>query len=748
MPTHDYSPTDKTPSCATEEPPVNRVISPKQTDVLIALGVDGDVTMEKSAHQEVVGVLSTGIQKIAHLDVLLGSRPRPQNFRHSPSCAAILAWGLKPSSVRAQAYAQKHNLPLIRLEDGFCRSVGLGSQDSPLSIVVDELGIYYNAHEPSKLEWLIGGPITNEQAQRALALQTLWQRQRVSKYNHLREYAQDLPAHYVLVIDQTLGDASIAYGQASAASFTHMLDCALAENPRSTVLVKIHPDVFAGKKKGHFNIRALQKMPRVQVLAQDVHPTRLIECADKLYVVTSQMGFEALLWNKPVRTFGMPFYAGWGLTDDALPAPARRAQVPPPSLPQLIHAALIAYPRYLNPETLERCQAETVIEWIGLQRRMRTRASEMVYAIHISRRKRPILRKFLDGSQLQFVRSLRRVPAGATVAAWGRKLSQAQEGQAATKNLQLLRIEDGFIRSVGLGADLVQPLSWAIDNQGIYYDATQPSALEHLLQHHPFEAPLLARAQALRQQLIAAGITKYNVGSNPWLRPEKTQGQMVLLVPGQVESDASLKWGTQGIRTNMALLQAARQARPDAYIVYKPHPDVVAKLREPGHGEAQALHYCDEVVTDAAMHQLLTQVDEVHALTSLTGFEALLRGIPVQVYGCPFYAGWGLTQDVQTLGSEAISYGEQGAKLRPTLARRTRSLQLDELVAGALILYPTYISRITNRYTTPEQVLQELVLWREAQRADATPKTVAKRVKAAWSAAQLRMKRWALAKIR
>ena len=43
------------------------------------------------------------------------------------------------------------------------------------------------------------------------------------------------------------------------------------------------------------------------------------------------------------------------------------------------------------------------------------------------------------------------------------------------------------------------------------------------------------------------------------------------------------------------------------------------------------------------MDVLLGIVDEVHTLTSLTGFEALLRGIEVHAYGGPFYAGWGLT---------------------------------------------------------------------------------------------------------
>src|SRR3546814_1186728 len=61
----------------------------------------------------------------------------------------------------------------------------------------------------------------------------------------------------------------------------------------------------------------------------------------------------------------------------------------------------------------------------------------------------------------------------------------------------------------------------------------------------------------------------------PWRRSGKT----VILVPGQVEDDASIRFGCTDVRTNIALLKAARAARPDAFIVYKPHPDVVSGNR-------------------------------------------------------------------------------------------------------------------------------------------------------------------------
>jgi capsular polysaccharide export protein len=202
----------------------------------------------------------------------------------------------------------------------------------------------------------------------------------------------------------------------------------------------------------------------------------------------------------------------------------------------------------------------------------------------------------------------------------------------------------------------------------------------------------LARAASLRAAIVAAGLSKYNVGGQVWRRP--STARRVILVPGQVERDESIRLGAPDIKCNVDLLRAVRAARPDAYLVYKPHPDVVSGLRRAGARESRASEWCDEIVDDADIGEMLNQVDEVHTMTSLTGFEALLRQRHVVTYGQPFYAGWGLTED----------------KL-PT-PRRTRKLTLDELVAGALLLYPRYLSRATGKLVAAEDALAELLAWR------------------------------------
>ncbi|MEI6335304.1 MAG: hypothetical protein WCS87_12150 [Methylococcaceae bacterium] len=315
--------------------------------------------------------------------------------------------------------------------------------------------------------------------------------------------------------------------------------------------------------------------------------------------------------------------------------------------------------------------------------------ARVLYALDFSAWKRSAVRQCFPDAQVVFIANAAEVPACGVLAVWGLKPVDAE----LATDVKILRLEDGFLRSVGLGADLIRPMSWVVDKIGIYYDATRPSDLEDLLANTAFTPAMLARAGCLRERIVAEGLTKYNVGISYWQR--SSVAKKVILVPGQVESDASLVYGAPKIHTNIGLLQAVRQANPDAYIIYKPHPDVIAGLRAQGAGEAEALGWCDEIVRDVDMGKLLMVVDEVHVLTSLAGFEALLRGKPVTCYGQPFYSGWGLTLDVVPI------------------SRRNRQLLLDELVAGALIMYPFYLSRMSDALITPEQALNELLAWRD-----------------------------------
>jgi capsular polysaccharide export protein len=641
---------------------------------------------------ELLGIPSRALARIPTLGSLLAPASLVVGTtacRRAP-LTALLAWGRKPSARRAEEISRERGLPVWRCEDGFLRSLGLGPDGPPWSLVIDDLGIYYDALAPSRLEALISRSLSATETDRAAALRALWRAERVSKYNGARE---TLPPRepFVLVVDQTMGDLSIRHGMAEGASFQRMLQAALDNHPDGLVLLKIHPDVAAGRKRGYL-AEALLSHPRLRLCADGGHPTALLERAEAVYVVCSQLGFEALLWGRPVHCFGMPFYAGWGLTHDALPPPSRR-QPHRPSIDQLVHAALIAYPRYIDPHHGQLSGPETLIRAIGLQRRRQGELPAAVEAFGFKPWKQPILRRFLRGSQLRFRRRhAPSRPAASALAIWGR-----DPGRGVARRLlqqpgaNLLRVEDGFLRSVGLGANLIAPISWVVDRSGIYYDAGAPSDLESLLRTHRFDEAERGRAAALRQQLVAAALTKYNLQAPPWRRPPGRR--RVVLVPGQVESDASILHGAPDLQTNLELLQAVRAAEPEAWIVYKPHPDVVAGLRREGSPQADLQLWCDALLIEGCMDQLLQEVDAVHVLTSLAGFEALLRGVEVHTWGLPFFAGWGLSHD------------------RLTCQRRGRQLQLDELVYAALVAYPRYVSRRSGLFIEPEQAIEELLVW-------------------------------------
>jgi len=259
----------------------------------------------------------------------------------------------------------------------------------------------------------------------------------------------------------------------------------------------------------------------------------------------------------------------------------------------------------------------------------------------------------------------------------------------ALRGAALWRMEDGFLRSVGLGSNHVGGASLVVDDQGIYFDPTSPSRLEMLLQSSAFLPEHLQRAARLRQQLVETGVSKYNVGG---IQPPRLggAGRRRLLVLGQVEDDASIRLGAVGVRSNLELLRAVRAAEPSAWIVYKPHPDVEAGTRAGRLSDGAALSLANEVVRDVSPVALFAQCDAVHVITSLGGFEALLREVPVVTWGQPFYAGWGLTTD------------------QAPLARRKRMLRLDELVAATLIDYPLYVHPVSGQPCEVEAVVSAL----------------------------------------
>ncbi len=595
----------------------------------------------------------------------------------------IAVWGHSPYAARGEAMARQTGAGLVRIEDAFLRSVHPGRDgDLPLGLIIDSRGMHFDPAQPSDLEVLLATHPLDDSAllDQARAAMARLQEADLSKYN-AHDQGAPLPAPgYVLLIDQTRGDASVRQGRADSNTFREMLFHAVQDNPGARFLVKTHPETNAGHRPGYFDPETLALAPGADITLLDapVSPRALLEGAIAVYTVSSQMGFEAIMAGHKPHVFGQPFYAGWGLSHDFTPLTRRQRRL---TRAQLFAAAMILYPVWYDPFRDRLCSLDTAISALEAQVRAwrEDRLGWQASGMRLWKRGaingffgavRPV--RFRDGAPRDGRRAM----------VWAGRSDGTPDGA--------VRVEDGFLRSRGLGADLVPPLSLVCDDLGIYYDPQRESRLERMIASRATLRPdQAARARALVQALIAQGVSKYNLGLDaPDIR-SLAANRRVVLVPGQVEDDASIKLGAGEIRTNRALLEAARATDPGAFVIYKPHPDVEAGLRPGALADAEDL--ADLVLPGTDPAPLLEQVDTVWTMTSLLGFEALIRGRRVITLGAPFYAGWGLTD-------------HRG----PALPRRQAHVSLEGLVHAALIDYPRYRDPVTGLPCPAEVAVERL----------------------------------------
>ena len=396
----------------------------------------------------------------------------------------------------------------------------------------------------------------------------------------------------------------------------------------------------------------------------------------------------------------MPFYAGWGLTIDKQTCPRRTRKL---NLIEVFAASYILYSCYYNPIYDRKSDILDTLKTIIRYKHFYTKTQKKAFMFGFSLWKHSFIPPFMPNFKPQNIifinpfftshfksalkKGLHQEAHNCEIFIWGRKNFGRIESFAKENAIPITRVEDGFIRSISLGSDLTRPFSQVFDSSGIYFDATTQSDLETILNHTIFNQTLLEEAKILKDKILTSKISKYN--TNPHKSLDLPLNQLKILIPGQVQDDASILYGANG-RTNLSLLQQVREENPNAYILYKPHPDVLSGNRIGHIPDSTALQYCDEILTSVSLSSCLEAVDEVHTLTSLSGFEALLYGKKVVTYGMPFYAGWGGTIDKQTC------------------PRRTRKLTLNELIAGAYILYPRYIHPKTLQPCHPIALIDAL----------------------------------------
>jgi capsular polysaccharide export protein len=621
-----------------------------------------------------------------------------------PAKEPIVAWADSPGLALRRAAAAAIGVPCVLLGDGLLRAAPRAGATPPrLS------GVAIAACRPADTDdWPLPAEIlaargweTPALIGRAAAARRALVTARVGGAWWQHGGENELPKQdgYALV---ALAEPAVGGGKpiASDAVLAATLEAALAENPPTQVVVLAAGVGWAVRRR-----LAAVAARGATVIRQALDPWIAIERAARVYSVGGEIGLLALLAGRPVAAFGAAFHTGWGVTRDA------RA-VPPQAFTRSIDEILAAYclvaTCYRDPFRDTSASFEETLELLAEWRRIELANRRIAVCLGMAWWKRRRIAAFLRsaGAAPVFRRTAQAAIAAALdrsprpgepggIAVWASRLPPGLAEAARRRGIPLIRVEDGFVRSVGLGADLMPAASLVFDARGIYFDPCTESGLERLLCGVEFTPELIERARRLIALLVARGITKYNLAGRAPL-PPMPRATRHILVPGQVEDDQSLLLGGAAVRRNLDLLAQVRAANRDAFILYKPHPDVAAGHRRGAVPETQARRFADAVLHKVSTAALLAAVDEVHTMTSLAGFEALLRRRQVVVYGRPFYAGWGLTTDLAAIA-------------------RGRRLALEELVAGALILYPRYLDPLTRLPCGPELLIERLSrpeLWR------------------------------------
>jgi len=319
-----------------------------------------------------------------------------------------------------------------------------------------------------------------------------------------------------------------------------------------------------------------------------------------------------------------------------------------------------------------------------------------LYFINISLWKQNTIKKMFIDSNVFFIKheDIRKIEqvSNTKIIIWG--INNLKKINSEYPDYKFTIIEDGFIRSKSLGSDLAEPLSLILDEDGIYFDPRTKSGLESLISDYKLTMEDKKIGNEIKNKILKDNISKYNISSN--IESDyysKHKNNTIKVIIGQVEDDASIIFGSNNIKTNLDLIKEVfKNKNTNDILVYKPHPDVTSGNRVGKVNIKEVLKYCDHVDNKTPIINILKYSNiEVHTITSLTGFENVLRGNKTICYGNPFYSGWGFTTDI----------------CMPEYIKIRRGVvSLDDFFTYSYIKYPIYYNNLTKELSTADDIIE------------------------------------------
>jgi hypothetical protein len=260
-------------------------------------------------------------------------------------------------------YPIPDHVPNIYIEQGL-----VSSSEPWLSVILDDIDCYYVANKITRLQTLLNSPqeLTIEQESYAELCLKKMVSNKISKYlkrsNSSITFGR-VGHKKILLIDECYNDPIIKYGMANEENFKLMLADAISMYPKYDILIQLPINASKKMSKSYYTksflIPFLKEHKNIYVLDQTYNTYDIFEQVERVFVVTSLIGFEALMAGIKVSCYGVPFYANRGLTRDKFQTEIRTRNR---RLVDIFYFCYVALSRYYCPTLQKKCKLDEFLD--------------------------------------------------------------------------------------------------------------------------------------------------------------------------------------------------------------------------------------------------------------------------------------------------------------------------------------------------------------------------------------------------
>lgn len=596
-----------------------------------------------------------------------------------------------------------NNKPILRLTSGIISSYL--TKEETLSIYKSTNGIYFDSTQDNNLDLLLRSswqPDSEDIYIANLSIEMI-KKYRITKTNEYPDVSFSFFSNNefpnILLIDQIIDSPKVILGNSNEQTFNDMLLSVFHSYPNYNIYVKLHPDTINHNKEGYLQ-KLLKKYslldyPLIHVINENYNVISFFDFVEEIFVVTSQVGFEAILRDKKVTCYGLPFYSGWGLTNDMQ---VSKKTKPNRNTVELFVAIMIKYTKYLNPFTKKLGTILDLLEYISLQKRHSLNKKAIIF--NTNKNNSLLVKKlFKNYSEVNSLSNFHKHEDKPIIFT-----DHIHSYEKLSKDYPSSFIREGFLFPNSLNNKKASSI--ILDYSGAYFNPSIYSDLDFLLNYEYFTEYeyLIAEKFLINYEKQLSTLLSKESSENLLKIINNSSNKKIVFIIGQDENSELLFYGKQdNIQNNFQLISEVCKKTSNSLIIYKPPSNGINKYYSLFNSNSlQTLKNLANknnnsfyIEKKLSFLKCISLSEEIHTINSNFGLDAIIQSKKVFTYGLPFYGGYGLTNDMYSYPKEKSS------------------LSILDLILGTYIYYPIYYMNGNSFFMNANNTLEKNTLLSE-----------------------------------